>query len=77
MDQHWKRQANCTGVGIELFFPGQGAPIEAAKECCRGCVVQTECLNYALKLHIAYGIWGGASERERRRMRKQRRLQAS
>ena len=74
-DQRWRNQANCMGVDPDLFFPERGASTREAKEVCRGCVVQQECLEYALANSEKFGIWGGLSERERRRIRRRRTLE--
>jgi WhiB family redox-sensing transcriptional regulator len=72
-DQHsWQDEANCLGVDPDLFFPERGASTREAKEVCRGCVVRMDCLEYALDNGEKFGIWGGLSERERRRLRRQR-----
>ncbi len=68
----WQDQANCLGVDPDLFFPERGASTREAKEVCRGCVVRVECLEYALANSEKFGIWGGLSERERRRIRRAR-----
>src|ERR1700709_2474497 len=68
----WQDQANCLGVDPDLFFPERGASTREAKEVCRGCVVRLDCLDYALDNGEKFGIWGGLSERERRRLRRQR-----
>ncbi len=73
-DQEWQDSANCLGVDPDLFFPERGASTREAKEVCRGCVVQADCLEYALRNGEKFGIWGGMSERERRRIRRQRAL---
>lgn len=70
----WQDFANCLGVDPDLFFPERGASTREAKEVCRGCVVREECLEYALGNGEKFGIWGGMSERERRRIRRQRAL---
>ena len=70
----WQDEANCLGVDPDLFFPERGASTREAKEVCRGCVVREECLEYALANGEKFGIWGGMSERERRRIRRQRAL---
>ncbi len=70
----WQNYANCLGVDPDLFFPERGASTREAKEVCRGCVVQDECLEFALSNGEKFGIWGGKSERERRRVRRQRAL---
>ena len=71
-DHGWQDQANCLGVDPDLFFPERGASTREAKEVCRGCVVREECLEFALQNGEKFGIWGGLSERERRRIRRQR-----
>src|SRR5438874_2290272 len=73
-DRGWQDYANCLGVDPDLFFPERGASTREAKEVCRGCVVREECLEYALANGEKFGIWGGLSERERRRIRRQRAL---
>ena len=71
-DRSWQDYANCLGVDPDLFFPERGASTKEAKEVCRGCVVREECLEYALTNSEKFGIWGGMSERERRRIRRAR-----
>ena len=73
--QAWQEFANCLGVDPDLFFPERGASTREAKEVCRGCVVRGDCLEYALTNGEKFGIWGGMSERERRRIRRQRALE--
>lgn len=70
----WMRDGNCIGVDPDLFFPERGASTSQAKAVCRGCRVRPECLDYALATNEKFGIWGGLSERERRRIRRQRAL---
>jgi WhiB family redox-sensing transcriptional regulator len=65
------------GVDPELFFPERGSSTREAKEVCRGCVVRIECLEFAIANSEKFGIWGGMSERERRRVRRARVLQNS
>jgi WhiB family redox-sensing transcriptional regulator len=72
----WQAQANCMGVDPDLFFPERGGSTREAKEVCRGCVVREDCLEYALANGEKFGIWGGMSERERRRVRRARALSA-
>ncbi len=71
-DRSWQGQANCLGVDPDLFFPERGASTREAKGVCRGCVVREQCLEYALVNGEKFGIWGGMSERERRRIRRAR-----
>jgi WhiB family transcriptional regulator, redox-sensing transcriptional regulator len=75
-DRSWQSRANCMGVDPDLFFPERGASTKEAKEVCRGCVVKSECLEFALRNSEKFGIWGGMSERERRRVRRARSLAA-
>ncbi len=48
------------------FFPARGESVRDAKAVCAGCPVRSECLDFALRLKVAHGVWGGLSERERR-----------
>ena len=73
-DRSWQDFANCLGVDPDLFFPERGASTKEAKSVCGGCEVKMECLEYALRHGEKFGIWGGMSERERRRIRRQRAL---
>lgn len=71
-EPRWQEFGNCRGVDPDLFFPERGASTKEAKEVCKSCVVREECLEYALSNGEKFGIWGGLSERERRRIRRQR-----
>ncbi len=73
-ERRWQARANCLGVDPDLFFPERGASTREAKGVCAGCEVRVECLEYALQNGEKFGIWGGMSERERRRIRRQRAL---
>jgi WhiB family redox-sensing transcriptional regulator len=73
---HWRARAACRGLDTELFFPGQGEPIEEAKAICAACSVRSQCADYALATRQRFGIWGGQTERDRRRIRAQRRAAA-
>ena len=68
----WTEEANCKGADADLFFPERGASTRTAKAICRACTVQDECLEYAVENSEKFGIWGGLSERERRRVKRQR-----
>ena len=70
----WQNLANCLGVDPDLFFPERGASTKEAKAVCQECTVREDCLEYALANGEKFGIWGGLSERERRRIRRQRAL---
>ena len=74
LETSWREYANCLGVDPDLFFPERGASTEEAKAVCRGCQVRSDCLEYSLAAGEKFGIWGGVSERERRRIRRQRAL---
>jgi WhiB family redox-sensing transcriptional regulator len=76
VDRSWQDRANCLGVDPELFFPERGTSTVEAKAVCRGCEVRMDCLEYALAAGEKFGIWGGMSERERRRIRRTRNLNA-
>ena len=69
----WMLHACCRGASPADFFPSDGLGVEAAQRVCAGCTVRIECLEYALLNHIEHGVWGGASERERRRILRRRR----
>jgi WhiB family redox-sensing transcriptional regulator len=73
-ERRWQEEANCLGVDPDLFFPERGASTREAKAVCRSCEVRVDCLEYALAHGEKFGIWGGLSERERRRVRRQRAL---
>ncbi|MBP91709.1 MAG: transcriptional regulator [Acidimicrobiaceae bacterium] len=75
LDIDWQEYSNCLGVDPDLFFPERGASTREAKDVCRACVVRTDCLEFALQNGEKFGIWGGMSERERRRIRRQRALE--
>ena len=69
----WMLKARCRGVNPTDFFPSDGTGVISAQHVCDGCTVRAECLEYALEHQIEHGVWGGASERERRRILRRRR----
>ena len=69
-DQGWQERALCAETDPEAFFPEKGGSTREAKKICTGCEVRAECLEYALSNDERFGIWGGLSERERRRLRR-------
>lgn len=74
----WQTDALCRQVDADAFFPEKGGSSVAMKRICNVCPVKQDCLEYALDNDERYGIWGGTSERERARMkREQRQAQAS
>ncbi len=70
----WMLRAKCRGVAPGEFFPSDGVGVERAMRVCEGCAVREDCLEYALEHRIEHGVWGGASERERRRILRRRAL---
>jgi len=64
----WWFAALCAQTDPELFFPEKGGSTRAAKRVCTGCPVRAQCLEHALAHDERYGVWGGTSERERRRL---------
>jgi WhiB family transcriptional regulator, redox-sensing transcriptional regulator len=66
----WQDRALCAQTDPEAFFPEKGGSTREAKKICLGCEVRHECLEYALAHDERFGIWGGLSERERRRLKR-------
>ena len=66
----WQGDALCAQTGPEAFFPEKGGSTREAKKICTSCEVKAQCLEYALQNDERFGIWGGLSERERRKVRK-------
>jgi WhiB family transcriptional regulator, redox-sensing transcriptional regulator len=75
--ESWRLDALCAETDPEAFFPEKGGSTREAKRVCTGCEVRAECLEYALANDERFGIWGGLSERERRRIRLARRTPLS
>lgn len=73
MDTEWMVKGNCRDEPPSRFFPSDGVGVEVARRICAGCPVKSPCLEYALEQRVDHGVWGGASERERRRILKRRR----
>ena len=67
----WQERALCAQTDPEAFFPEKGGSTREAKRICSGCEVRAECLEYALAHDERFGIWGGMSERERRRLKRE------
>jgi WhiB family transcriptional regulator, redox-sensing transcriptional regulator len=65
----WQEKALCAQANPEAFFPDKGGSAAAAKRVCRACPVAAECLEFALAGNERFGVWGGLSERERRRIK--------
>ena len=77
MANDWMAQGNCADKPPSLFFPSDGVGVEVARRVCADCPVKEPCLEYALAQRIDHGVWGGCSERERRRILKRRRQEAA
>jgi WhiB family redox-sensing transcriptional regulator len=68
----WTRDALCTEVGSDIFFPEKGESTAPAKKVCSHCPVINECLEWAIANDERFGVYGGKSERERRRIKRDR-----
>lgn len=68
-DEDWTKKALCPQTDPEAFYPEKGGSTREAKKICHGCEVRLECLDWALANDERFGIWGGMSERERRRLK--------
>lgn len=66
----WQADSLCAQTDPESFFPEKGGSTRDAKKICSSCEVRSECLEYALANDERFGIWGGLSERERRKLRR-------
>ncbi|MCE2855190.1 MAG: WhiB family transcriptional regulator [Ilumatobacteraceae bacterium] len=75
-DITWRLRGACHGLDPAIFFPDEEDEAEIAKEICAECDVRIACLEYALASRERDGVWGGATERERRRIIRQRRRSA-
>ncbi|WP_298714272.1 WhiB family transcriptional regulator [uncultured Micrococcus sp.] len=71
-DLAWQVDALCAQTDPEAFFPEKGGSTREAKKVCAACDVRRQCLDYAMANDERFGIWGGLSERERRRLRRER-----
>ena len=68
MDAEWMAEGMCRTMVPETFFPSDGLGVIRAQRICASCPVVEQCLEYALENHVDHGVWGGCSERERRRL---------
>jgi WhiB family transcriptional regulator, redox-sensing transcriptional regulator len=74
MDTEWMAEGKCKEMAPSVFFPSDGLGVLAAQRICAECPVAAACLEYALDNRIDHGVWGGKSERERRRLLRRRRV---
>ena len=71
----WMAEGNCRNYPPAVFFPSDGVGVDRARKICnQDCPVKEQCLDYAIDNRIEHGVWGGCSERERRRIIKRRKL---
>ena len=66
----WQQRALCAQTDPDGFFPEKGGSTREAKRTCMSCEVKAECLTYALENDERFGVWGGLSENERRRLKR-------
>lgn len=76
MNLSWRQRGACRGLDPDIFYPVSDEDAGQAKSICAICPVRGACLEYALTNREHEGIWGGATERERRRLLRQRRKSA-
>ena len=77
MELLWRSKGACKGLNADVFFPATDDPGLEAKAVCSQCPVRQPCLEYALNKREHEGVWGGATEKERRRILRQRRKTAA
>jgi WhiB family transcriptional regulator, redox-sensing transcriptional regulator len=75
-DKAWLDRGACRGLDPQIFYPDENDDAFEAKAICAECSVKVTCLEYALTFREKDGVWGGATERERRRIIRQRRRSA-
>jgi WhiB family redox-sensing transcriptional regulator len=76
MNLTWRQHAACRGLDPEIFYPATDEEADVAKAICKVCAIRQACLEHALGSRERDGIWGGATEKERRRIIRQRRRSA-
>ena len=77
VDKSWQFGAACQGLAADIFYPQSDEQCDVAKTVCASCPVRTPCLEYAITVREKDGVWGGANEKERRRIIRQRRRAAA
>ncbi len=75
-DIKWRELGACRGLDPTIFYPDEEDSADDAKAVCADCGVRVACLEFALLHREKQGVWGGATERERRRIIRQRRRSA-
>ena len=74
MDTDWMARGKCRDLDPTIFFPSDGIGVQVARRVCAECPMKAPCLEYALANRVDHGVWGGTSERERRRILRAHRL---
>ena len=74
MENDWMGEGRCREMDPAVFFPSDGIGVQSAQRVCEECPVRLPCLEYALDNRVDHGVWGGTSERERRRILRRRRI---
>jgi len=74
METDWMGEGRCRDMDPAVFFPSDGIGVQSAQRICSECPMKGPCLEYALDNRVDHGVWGGTSERERRRILRRRRL---
>jgi WhiB family redox-sensing transcriptional regulator len=74
MDSDWMDRGKCRDMDPSVFFPSDGMGVQIARRVCAECPMKAPCLEYALDNRVDHGVWGGTSERERRRILRAHRL---
>ena len=74
METGWMAEGKCRDMDPTIFFPSDGVGVLAAQSICADCHVKVDCLEYTLADRVDHGVWGGASERQRRRILRHRRV---
>ena len=77
MDLTWRYRGACRGLDPDIFYPASDEEAGPAKAVCGSCPVRQQCLEFALANREREGVWGGATEKERRRILRQRRKTAA
>jgi WhiB family transcriptional regulator, redox-sensing transcriptional regulator len=72
MTVNWRQRSACRGIDPEIFYPATDEEAEEAKAICAICPVRQMCLEHALAAREREGVWGGLTDRERRRVIRQR-----
>lgn len=76
MNATWRQRAACKGLDPDVFYPSSDEEADEAKAICEICPVRPLCLEHAITFRERDGVWGGLTERERRRVVRQRRKSA-